>query len=191
MVDIQFERIDGHRAAARRTLVAEIYEASYVEALASGDPFDSVDSFMTRFDHYVHIPGFDMVIARLDDRPVGQSWGWPLGPSARTTGWWSGLIQEPHPGFVDEDGRRTFALSEIMVAQDLAGQGIAHALHDALLAARSEERATLLVEPDNERARRAYLSWGWQPVAQLQPRWDDAPLFDVLIRTLPLTNVAH
>ena len=186
MPGVQLERLDGPTAAAQRSLVAEVYQASYVDAVASGDPFDSVDSFLTRFDHYVAILGFDMVVARLDDRPVGQTWGWPLSPAATTTGWWSGLVHQPHPGFTAEDGRRTFALSEIMVVQDLAGQGVAHAMHDALLAARPERRSTLLVESHNDLARRAYLSWGWEPVAQLQPRWDDAPLFDVLTRALPL-----
>lgn len=186
MAELHIERLDRSAAAERRNTVAAIYENSYVDALASGDPFDSTESFMTRFDTYVRIPGFDMVVAHHDDQPVGQTWGWPLTERAATTGWWSGLQHEPEPGFTSEDGERTFALSEIMVVQAYAGRGFAHALHDALLSARPERRATLLVEPDNSRARQAYLSWGWQPVSQLRPRWDDAPLFDVLIRPLPL-----
>jgi hypothetical protein len=101
-------------------------------------------------------------------------------------GWWAGLLEEPEAGFSREDGHRTFALSEIMVLQKLSGKGTAHALHDRLLLGRTEQRATLLVEPDNVRGRRAYLHWGWRKVAQLRPGWDHAPLFDVLILPLPL-----
>jgi ribosomal protein S18 acetylase RimI-like enzyme len=64
--------------------------------------------------------------------------------------------------------------------------GIAHKLHDELLKQRSEERATLLVEADNETAYRAYKSWGWAAVGRLHPGWEDAPWFDVLIRPLPV-----
>ena len=73
-----------------------------------------------------------------------------------------------------------------MVRREWTGQGIAHALHDELLRRRPETRATLLVEPDNTRAYRAYVSWGWKRVAQLRPGWPDAPIFDVLILDLPL-----
>ena len=93
------------------------------------------------------------------------------------------------PGFTDEDGTRTFALSEIMVREDLTGQGLAHRLHDELLGRRPERRATLLVEPDNTAAYRAYTRWGRSKVAELRPGWPDAPLWDVLIRPLPLVAV--
>lgn len=187
MTALRLDRLDGSDAAAGRDTVAAIYEASYCEAIVSGDPFDSVDAFMARFDHYVQLPGFDMVMGSLDTKPIGQTWGWPLRSSAATTGWWSGLLAEPEPDFRREDGHRTFALSEIMVVRDHVGRGFAHRLHNELLLPRTEERATLLVEPDNQRARRAYLTWGWHPVAQLRPRWDDAPLFDVLVRPLPVS----
>jgi GNAT superfamily N-acetyltransferase len=88
----------------------------------------------------------------------------PLTPG---TFWWEGLDAEPEPGFASEDGHRTFALSEIMVRQEMTGRGIAHALHDELLGARHEKRATLLAEPENTPAYRAYTSWGWHTVPRL------------------------
>lgn len=112
---------------------------------------------------------------------AGGAAGWPLNA---TTAWWTGISHEPEPDFTRENGRRTFALSEIMVATDWSGKGIAHALHDELLSARHEQRATLLVEPENVMAFRAYLHWGWRKVAELRPGWPDAPLFEVLIRDL-------
>jgi len=182
-MNVTFRRYDADRARAIRSDIELVYRGSYGDAIASGDPFDSVDAFMRRFDAYTSAPVFDLVVAYQEGRPVGQTWGWPLG---RSTGWWSGLLSEPETDFTVEDGARTFALSEIMVCAGCVGQGIAHALHDELLGARPERRATLLVEPDNTNARRAYLHWGWRHVAQLRPGWDHAPLFDVLVLPLPI-----
>jgi len=162
--------------------VEAIYRASYTPE-QQADPFNSPDTWMRRFDAYTSAAGFDLVIARMGGEPAGQAWGWPL---AAKSSWWTGLVAEPEPEFTEEDGTRTFALSEIMVRSDFAGRGVAHALHDELLAGRHERRATLLVEPDNITAYRAYSSWGWQQAAQLRPDWPDAPLFDVLILPLPV-----
>lgn len=185
---IEFRHYDAHGARELRDVVEDIYARSYTEAIATGGPFHSVSAFMNRFDSYVRRDDFALVVAYDQGEPAGQSWGWPLGPD---TGWWGGLLTETEPGFTDEDGTRTFALSEIMVREDLTGRGIAHALHDELLGARHEQRATLLVEPDNETAYRAYVRWGWQRVAQLRPAWPDAPIWDVLILPLPLSAERH
>lgn len=179
-----FRRYNNVEARELRRTVEKIYVRSYVDAIASGDPFDSVEAFMHRFDSYTSQSEFDLVVAYQGDEAIGQTWGWPLTERSR---WWEGLLSEPEPDFTREDGRRTFALSEIMVSQDQTGKGVAHALHDHLLAARTESRATLLAEPDNIRAYRAYLHWGWRKVAQLRPRWDNAPTFDVLTLTLNQT----
>jgi GNAT superfamily N-acetyltransferase len=183
MPDVTFRRYDAAGARGIRATVESVYEDSYIQAIASGEPFDTVETFMRRFDAYATGGGLDMVVAYRDREPVAQTWGWPLtgqgGPR-----WWAGLLAEPDPGFTVEDGKRTFALSEIMVRQAYAGQGIAHALHDELLSKRTEQRATLLVEPHNATAYRAYLRWGWHKAAQLRPGWPDAPTFDVLIRPL-------
>ncbi|MGH4014428.1 MAG: GNAT family N-acetyltransferase [Pseudonocardiaceae bacterium] len=179
--EVIFRRYDVAEARQLRDIVEAIYVRSYVEAIASTDPFDSVEAFMHRFDSYAAHPNFDLVVAYQDKEAIGQAWGWPLTEHTR---WWEGLLAEPEPGFTRETGRRTFALSEIMISQECAGKGVAHALHDRLLAARPESRATLLVEPENARAYRAYLHWGWRKVAQLHPNWENAPTFDVLVLTL-------
>jgi GNAT superfamily N-acetyltransferase len=118
------------------------------------------------------------VTGRADDDLVGYAYGFPLGPATR---WWHGWIGDPPAGFTTEDGQRTWAVSEIMVREPWRRQGIARRLHDELLRDRPEERATLLVEPENGPAQAAYASWGWQHVGQLRPDWPDAPLYDVLV----------
>jgi GNAT superfamily N-acetyltransferase len=161
-----------------------VYIRSYVDAIASGDPFDSVEAFMRRFDSYASQTTFDLVVAYRAAEAIGQAWGWPLAENSR---WWEGLLAKPEPDFTSENGSRTFALSEIMVSQEWTGKGVARALHDQLLSERAESRAVLLVESDNTRAYQAYLHWGWSKVAQLRPNWDNAPTFDVLILSLDKT----
>jgi len=46
-----------------------------------------------------------------------------------------------------ENGKRTFALSELMIIEGYTGRGIAHRL-DELLSARQEQRATLACPPE-------------------------------------------
>jgi ribosomal protein S18 acetylase RimI-like enzyme len=86
--------------------------------------------------------------------------------------------------FTAENGHRTFVLSEIMVRAEHTGRGVASALHHELLRNRREQRANLLVEPDNDRAYATYSRWGWYRVGTLRPSWPDAPLFDALILDL-------
>lgn len=185
MTEPTFKRFNQAEARELRATVQAIFEDAYAEAISGGGEFESVDAFMNRFDSYSSPTntGFELVIAYDGEEPVGQTWGWPLGPTA---GWWIGLVQEPEPDFAKEDGTRTFALSEIMVRRAWTGRGLAHALQNALLSGRKESRATLLVEPDNTIAYRAYMRWGWRRVADYQPKWPGAPLMHVLIRDLPV-----
>lgn len=182
---VQFRRFDRAGARERRDTVALIHRDAYAADNASRDAFASDSAFMQRFDAYTSRSEFDLVIAYQGSEPIGQTWGWALGPN---TAWWDDLVTEPEPGFTIENGHRTFALSEIMVRRNWTGQGVAHALHDELLQRRRETRATLLVRPENTTAYRAYTRWGWRPVGQLRPNWPDAPLMDVLIMPLPLTK---
>jgi GNAT superfamily N-acetyltransferase len=182
VTDLEFRRYDAGGARSIRDTVELIHHEAYAAAIERGDPFESGDTPMRRFDAYTARDSFDLVVAFLDGEPVGQTWGWPLGPG---TGWWQGLIGNVEPGFTDEDGIRTFAFSELMVRQAWAGRGIGHALHDHLLAPRTEQRATLLVRPENTAAYRAYLHWGWRKAAQLRPGVPHAPLMDVLLLDLP------
>jgi hypothetical protein len=184
-MNLEFGRFGSRQAQAARVVVESVYRGAYVEFIESGDPFNQPEAFMRRWDSYARNPDIELVVAYADGDPAGQAWGWPLTENSR---WWAGLLSEPEPGFASETGRRTFALSEIMVVRGRTGRGVAHALHDELLRGRHEQRATLLAEPENEQAYRAYIRWGWRKVSELRPAWPDAPLFDVLVLPLPLVQ---
>ncbi|MFF0455448.1 GNAT family N-acetyltransferase [Nocardia africana] len=180
---LHFQHYTAAEARAVRDQVEQIFRDSYTDAIESGEDFEAPEAFMHRFDTYTDPSrgqGFELVIARIGDEPVGQAWGWPLGPDTR---WWSGFRLDTGnaAGFTDENGSRTFALSELMVRREFTGRGIAHQLHDLLLRNRSETRATLLVRPENNRAYATYLRWGWKRAGKLRPEWPSAPHFDVLI----------
>lgn len=171
-----------HDAADARRLahdvIVPIYAASHADVI--DDPFYSVQRFLDRLDGYAQRDGFEMVAAHMATEPVGLAFGYTLPP---TTRWWEGLVGEPPDDLTRETGHRTFALNEIMVDPAHQRQGIARALHDELMSSRPEERATLLVRPDNEPAQTAYANWGWRKVAKLKP-FPDSPVYDALI--LPL-----
>ena len=148
-----------------------------------GPGFYSAERFGERLERCFRAPGFTLVSARVGERLVGYSFGSPL---AADTGWWdtTELIDpSAQTELMVEDGRRTFAFREILVRKGDQGRGYAHRLHDALLADRPEERAVLLVRPDNP-ARRLYLRWGWSVVAHAQP-YEDGPRFEAMMKKLP------
>ncbi|MFB8004905.1 GNAT family N-acetyltransferase [Nocardia sp. NPDC056000] len=185
---LDFQHLTAAEARQIRDTVRDVFQRSYVEAIASGDPFEAPDEFMGRFDAYTdpaRSGDFEYVLARVDGKPAGQTWGWPLLPN---TAWWPALVLDDpkvdRNGFIEETGNRTFALSEIMVCTEFTGRGLARAMQDELLGGRPEQRATLLVDPANDRAYARYLRWGWGKVGTLRPHWPDAPNFDVLIREL-------
>ncbi|WP_280445123.1 GNAT family N-acetyltransferase [Nocardia brasiliensis] len=183
---LEFRRYSAEQARGIRAEVEAIFRGSYVDAIESGEDFEAPEAFMRRFDAYTdpdRQPGFELAVALIDGEPGGQAFGWPLHEG---TAWWTGLQLDEGDlaEFTAEDGHRTFALSEIMVRSELTGRGLAHALHDELLTGRTERRATLLVQPDNERAYTTYRKWGWYRVGTLRPSWPAAPNFDVLIHDL-------
>lgn len=191
MVDIYFQRYTAAQARELRDEVETIFRDSYVDTIESGEEFESPEAFMQRFDAYTdpaRAGAFELVIARLDGELCGQAWGWPL---TAKTAWWDGLKLDEgdQASFTSENGSRTFAFSEIMVRKRFTGKGIARALHDELLEGRPEQRATLLVRPDNRRAYDNYRRWGWHRVGTLRPDWADAPRFDVLMRDLQQAHV--
>ncbi|WP_327097047.1 GNAT family N-acetyltransferase [Nocardia vinacea] len=186
--DVALQSFSGEQARTIRSTIADVQARGYVDAIATGNPFESTEAFMERFEVYSAIPGFSMILATIDSEPVGQTFGWPL---AADTTWWTGLALDPGQPtlteFAAEDGTKTFGLSELMVDKKRTGRGIASALYRGLLADRHEQRVTWLVNPINK-AYAIYRHWGARRVGTLQPSWDGAPRFDVLIVDLPLST---
>jgi ribosomal protein S18 acetylase RimI-like enzyme len=178
-VEVVYRRHD-----ARSPGVADGLVAVYVDVhRADAEGFYGEERFRRQLTGHMAAPGWEAVVAEQGDERIGFAYGLTL----RTdTSWWDGLTTGVPEGFTDETGRRTFAFSELMVRDAWRGRGVAHALHDELLAGRTEERATLLVRPDNADALAAYQRWGWRKAAELRPAWEDAPLYDVMMH--PLTR---
>lgn len=180
--DVTLHRLDSETA---QPLVDDLV-AVYLDVYADADPaFFNEDRFRRQLTGHMAAQRWEAVTATNNEKIIGYIYGFALPASTR---WWNGLLTDVSEGFTTEDGDRTVAISEILVTAGRRRQGIARCLHDTFLAGRPEPRATLLVEPDNHPALVAYTSWGWQTVAQLRPSWDDAPLYDVLIRPTHLAG---
>jgi GNAT superfamily N-acetyltransferase len=173
-----FEHYDGDSARPMCGRLIETYLEVYA---AEGGQFYSEDRIREQLDSHMGAKGWELVAAWAGDDLAGYAYGFPL---QQGTGWWRGLLTGVDPAAIEETGARTFALSELLVRAPWRGRGLGHALHDELLTRRREERATLLVEQDNETALAAYARWGWEEFGKLRPSWAGAPELDALI--LPL-----
>lgn len=182
MTGIDVRHYDGHQAAELRELLLKIYAEVYAEA-AKRDPFATVERFAPGLDGWSSRPGWTCVVGYdRDGVAVGYAYGAPLAADAR---WWRGLLTQVPPGTVEETGTRTYALSELMVRVPWRKTGVARQLHDELLAHRTEQRATLLVDQEHPKVHALYQSWGWKTLGDLRPRIPNAPLFHAMLLDLP------
>jgi GNAT superfamily N-acetyltransferase len=177
--------IDRHGAAGALRLQDElltVYNASHADV--THIPFMSPERFRERLvELYAPIPGFELVTGRLGTELVGYAFGSPRWESAST---WA-QIHAALPDFPVPAGTEPiYIFREFAVRPDRQYRGYGRRLHDALLGSRPESLAHLLVRQDNVRARSAYLSWNWQLAGTVHP-FPDAPIFDAMIRELPLT----
>ncbi|MEU8331447.1 GNAT family N-acetyltransferase [Micromonospora sp. NPDC048839] len=171
-------RLRHHSADEAEGILDQLVDL-YLEVYAGGGEFYSEDRYRRQLDLHMQRVDWELVTATIDGALVGYIYGFPLPPQTR---WWEGIHEPVPPGFTEEDGKRTFALSELLVHSAWRRQGIARALHDELARSRAEPRMTLLARPDNIAAQTAYGSWGWNKISKLQPNWENAPIFDVLVR---------
>lgn len=177
--ELVYVSVDAEQALRMLDELVDLYNHVYGKP---SDDFHGEARYRRQITGHMAAPGWQAIICTHREQLVGYAYGFPLPP---TTRWWQGLTTTVAADFAVEDGHRTFAISEIMVSPDWWRRGIAGQLHAKLVADRSESRATLLVEPDNEAAYGAYRAWGWTKVAELKPSWDDSPTYDVMV--LPLT----
>lgn len=162
-----------HKAA-----LLDVYQVVYAERLST--PFFTSERFWDRLERYASRDGFCLVTGHLGGELVGYTLGETL-PAGST--WWRGFLGERDPELLHEDGKRTFAINELMVLPDYRRRGIAKQLSTALLADRPEQRATLLVRAGNTPAYNAYLSWGFVTIGQVKP-FDDSPVYEAMVREL-------
>ncbi|MET8040170.1 GNAT family N-acetyltransferase [Micromonospora sp. NPDC005215] len=167
-----------HSAKEAERLLDQLVDL-YLEVYTGGGEFYGEDRYRRQLDLHMQRTGWELVTATADGTLVAYIYGFPLPHNTR---WWDGIQDPVPPAFTEENGKRTFALSELLVHPAWRRQGVARALHDDFVASRTETRTTLLVRPDNLPAQAAYHSWGWNGVTKLRPNWEGAPVFDVLVR---------
>ncbi|MFE2410811.1 GNAT family N-acetyltransferase [Kitasatospora sp. NPDC059408] len=143
-------------------------------------PFYSVERFGERLTGHSSRDGWEAVIGYDGGEPVGFCYVVPLGP---TTQWWSSMITPVPEGFTTETGQRTLAFNEIAVRSAWRGKGVSKQLHDEVMSGRTEERATLLVDPNaaDGKLKAVYESWGYSEAGSQQP-FSDSPVFSVMMK---------
>lgn len=174
----QIEHWTSDDLSGHRDEVLDVYARAYRERLTG--PFYTPNRYWSRLEMYAARDTFAMVAAYAAGELVGYALGYGLPSSTR---WWIDLQTDRPAAFFVEDGTRTFALNELVVAPDRR-RGYGRMLHDALLNSRPEERAALLVRPDNP-ASALYRKLGWQEIGRQQP-FPDSPTFRSMV--LPLTT---
>lgn len=180
VVDLTLTNYDADGAKARFEIVRGLYEEVFAEPPHSEGP-DEFRLFATRWwPKQVATPRFQLTMAIEAGEPVGCMYGHRL---PLDTNWWDGALEPLPDDLTTEHEGRTAAIFEMMVRRLYRRRGVAAAMHDHFLASRSEERATLLVQPENEPARRAYEKWGYRKVGQVKPA-RKAPVFDAMILNL-------
>ncbi len=177
---IRFQRHDAASAKPLLDALADLYEQAWARAR---DPFRSRTAFLSRYADHANAPGFALVTAHEQDSLIGYIYGRPIPAESRR---WKSLLEPLPADYTREDGRRTVGVNELHVRADRRRQGVASALHAEYVRLWPHaERVTLLVDPANTAASAVYRSWGYVKVGQSKP-FPDSPVFDVLVRQLPL-----
>lgn len=125
---------------------------------------------------------FGLATAWDDEQLVGFAYGHALTADSH---WWDGLLEPVEAEITREWDGRTFAVIDMGVAQSHQAEGVGRQLLHALLAGRPEERASLSVVPDNDRAHGFYRHLGWRYVGRVQGAPEHtSPFFDMYVRDL-------
>ncbi|MEV8328323.1 GNAT family N-acetyltransferase [Kitasatospora sp. NPDC056731] len=141
-------------------------------------PNYALPTFTERLQRHGVEPGFEAVIGYTGTVPVGYAYGNTVEAADR---WWTRMAR-PMPHRLT--ATPVFALKELGVRTPWRGTGVARRIHDALLAARPEERATLMVNPaaGDGKVHALYRAWGYEDVNEVRPHPDAPPLIAMLYR---------
>ncbi len=136
-----------------------------------------VATFAERLDRHATEPGFELVLGYDGEVPVGYAYGNTVDSGDR---YWNRMA-EPLPGGFT--GTPVLAIKEIGVRVPWRGTGTARRIHDSLLAVRTEDRVTLMVNPlaGDGKVQRLYETWGYRPFNAQQPT-ADSPRLAAMIR---------
>ncbi|MFI1852948.1 GNAT family N-acetyltransferase [Streptomyces sp. NPDC020480] len=180
--DVSLSHHGGEEASG---LLEELCDA-YADAYGVEPGKEKTTAFRRRAERQFTRPGFALVTARDGGWLAGFVFGHTL--PAGDKHWWGGVEPEPTAEFLLETGSRTWVLSEIEVRRPWQGKGVGRALHDAVLGARSEERATLATGPDAA-AQPVYESWGWRRVGRIPgDEGDYYSAYDLFVLELPVSR---
>lgn len=181
---ITYNRLTATEAKPRLEEFIDLYLDVYQHA----DPaFYNETRYRQQITNHMTAPKWEMITATAEpEQLVGYLYGFALGQKTR---WWEGLQSELTAEQLTETGNRTVAISEILVAPQWRRQHVATTMHNVFIQDRKEQRATLLVKPDNIPAFTAYKKWGWKPIGKLQPDWPNAPIYQSLIVDLTTTHL--
>lgn len=166
-------------ATEQLEVVVDLYQAAFEKPPSEME--QGVGWLTQAWPRRTSTSGFRLVIASLNGAPVGAIYGHQIGES-----WWESAVGIP-AGLTKEWPGRTVAFIDMMVHPDWQRHGVARRMHALQLADRAEERATLLVNPANTKARAAYVKWGYEQVGTIEPvafpgKSYDAMLLDDLVR---------
>ena len=160
--------------------VLPVYAASHADLV--DDPWFPPERFWQRLvSLYAPGRGFELVAGWMGDLLVGYAFGSPRYDSAAI---WEDVRQALPELLVPTEPEPVYIFREFAVHPQHQRRGYGRIIYDALLSARPEPLAHLLVRPDNALAIRAYMSWDWRKIGQKQP-FPDAPVLDVMVRELP------
>ncbi len=175
--------ITRHTPAAAKGIMEDlvtVYTEVYDTEPYRGDPFFSVETYADRLRAAFDMPGFEVVTAHLADtgRLVGYVHGVTL-PADKP--WWNSLgDQRPADALAAAAADEVFWLRELMVLPMYGNRGIGRALHDAVIADRTEPWTALTCITDNQPARNAYPRWGYQVIGQIKHA-PESPVYDAMV----------
>ena len=143
-----------------------------------------VEAFAERLDRHAHEVGWEAVLGYNSGKAVGYAYANTLTADDR---WWTRMSEPLPQGYTSAS---TMAVKEIGVRTPWRGTGVARRIHDELLACRSEERATLLVNPlaGDGKVQRLYEAWGYTVFNSQQPS-PESPKLVAMIRPRTLQAV--
>lgn len=159
--DLVFTVHGSKTATNQLETVVDLYRAAFEKPPAEME--QGVGWLTDAWPRRTSAPGFRLVVATHDGMPIGAIYGHQISES-----WWESAVGIPADVTKEWPGR-TVAFIDMMVRPAWQRHGVARRMHALQLADRIEERATLLVNPANTRARAAYVKWGYERAGAIEP----------------------